>query len=82
VFYLRYDDAWVMQAWCVYTKRLLTFAGCCVVTFNMEKSGKLKRCLEEAWPQYGFTVLCEVTYCYMYRVYLSRCLLVVDLKTM
>jgi hypothetical protein len=42
-------------------KRLLTFVWMFCHDFDMEDTGKLKRCFEEAWPQYDFTVLCKVT---------------------
>lgn len=82
MFYLQYNDAWILQSWRVCTKRLLTFAWMLCRDFNMENNGKLKSCFEEAWPPYGFTVFCKVTYCYVYRIYLSRCLPIVNLKTM
>jgi hypothetical protein len=53
--------AWVMQLWYVCMEHLLTFVWICHDS-DMEDNGKLKKCFEEAWPQYGFTILCKVKY--------------------
>ena len=50
--------------------------------FNMENSSMSKRCFEETWPPYGFAVFYKVTYCYLFLIYLSRYLPIVNLKTM